>query len=78
MPRFITAAAQDRHGRLRKYAEMEIGSSASKAQWEDRYRFADDLRAKGWTAQEIYASHAPDGTSADFIYHLYQLDRPDY
>jgi hypothetical protein len=40
MPRFITAAAQDRHGRL-------------------------------------YASHTPDGTSADLIYHLYQLDPPD-
>jgi hypothetical protein len=38
---------------------------------------ADDLRAKGWTAQEIYASDAPDGTSADLIYHLYRLDPPD-
>jgi len=46
-------------------------------EWEERYRFTAGLRAKGWTAQEIYASHAPDGTSADFIYHLYQLDPPD-
>jgi hypothetical protein len=45
--------------------------------WEDIYRFARALRARGWTAQEIYVGHAPDGTSADLIYHLYQLDPPD-
>jgi hypothetical protein len=28
---------------------------------------ADALRARGWTAQEIYVGHAPDGTSADLF-----------
>jgi hypothetical protein len=44
--------------------------------WEEIYGFADELRANGWSAREIYKSHAPAGTSPRDIYELYELDKP--
>jgi hypothetical protein len=44
--------------------------------WNGLFGFADALRAYGWSARDIYNSHAPAGTSPGDIYELYELDRP--
>jgi hypothetical protein len=45
--------------------------------WDDDFHFVSNLRAEGWTAQEIYVSHASAGASVGNNYHLYRLEPPD-
>jgi len=75
--RIIHGPPTSSHGENRRRVSAALFYLMVIQEWEDIYRFTRALRARGWTAQEIYVSHAPDGTSADFIYHLYQLDPPD-
>jgi hypothetical protein len=45
--------------------------------WDDFFHFVSNLRAEGWTAQEIYVGHASAGASAGDVYHLYRIEPPD-